>query len=170
MTHDKAASDFRIRDYRPVDAVPLAKLFYDCVHRVNSRDYSAEQLEAWAPKEANLDAWRTRFNNRIAIVPESDAKFAGFADMTPTGHLDRLFVSADHQRLGVGRMLVDELKLRASELGIAEMSTDASITARPFFADQGFMVVCEQMVSCRGQSLTNYKMRYQIEIKTDSSS
>ncbi|WP_146601720.1 GNAT family N-acetyltransferase [Novipirellula aureliae] len=168
MTPRKASSTYRIRHYRPADAVPLAELFCDCVHRVNWRDYSTEQLQAWAPAEIDLDAWQKRFNDRIAIVVESGTEIAGFADMTLAGHLDRLFVSADHQRRGVGKTLVDELKLRASNLGIAEITTEASITAKPFFAAQGFTVVREQSVLCRGQYLTNYRMRSQVEIKINS--
>ncbi|TWT84577.1 putative N-acetyltransferase YafP [Planctomycetes bacterium CA13] len=151
---------YQIRLYRTDDADALLSLFRDTVFRVNCRDYTPQQLEAWAPAEVSLDAWRERFNNRVAIVIETDAEIAGFADMTLAGHLDRLFVSADHQRRGVGKMLVDELKIRASELGIADISTDASITARPFFVAQGFTVVRQQSVLCREQQLMNFKMQF----------
>ena len=37
-----------IRPYRSSDCPALAELFYQTVHAVNARDYSPEQLDAWA--------------------------------------------------------------------------------------------------------------------------
>ena len=37
-----------IRKYKSTDCKYLAQLFYDTVHSVNSKDYSKEQLNAWA--------------------------------------------------------------------------------------------------------------------------
>lgn len=37
-----------LRAYQPSDLEELAALFYDTVHRVNARDYTPQQLDAWA--------------------------------------------------------------------------------------------------------------------------
>ena len=47
----------------------------------------------------------------------------------------------------------------ARELGAAELSTHASLTARPFFEAHGFVVVVEQHPVLRGVALTNFVMR-----------
>ena len=83
----------------------------------------------------------------------------GFVDMTPSGHLDRLFVSADYQRKGIGRHLVEAVFESANSLSLKSITTEASITAKPFFLSQGFVVVKEQAVACRGEFLTNFKMQ-----------
>ena len=41
--------NIHIRNYASEDCLILARLFYDTVHTVNARDYTPEQLEAWAP-------------------------------------------------------------------------------------------------------------------------
>ena len=46
-----------------------------------------------------------------------------------------------------------------SELGAVELSTHASLTARPFFEAHGFAVVVEQHPVLRGVALTNFVMR-----------
>ena len=45
-----------LRAYRPGDCREMAALFYDTVHTVNARDYTPEQLDAWAGGPVDLDA------------------------------------------------------------------------------------------------------------------
>jgi putative acetyltransferase len=142
-------------------------LFRDCVRRVNSRDYTQEQIEAWTSRTVDLEAWRSRFDDRFAYVVNEDDGIVGFADMTRDGHLDRLFVSADHQGRGLARQLVEKLVNDAADNSIGEITTDSSITAKPFFQRMGFIVVAEQSVDCRGVQLTNYRMRRAIKRGVD---
>jgi putative acetyltransferase len=44
-----------IREYKADDCPLLAQLFYDTVHTVNAKDYTKEQLDAWATDNVNLD-------------------------------------------------------------------------------------------------------------------
>ncbi len=133
----------RLRNFQASDGVPLLELFRDTVHRVNCRDYTPSQLAAWAPKDYPSDAWCERFEGRIAYVAELDAAPVGFVDMTPSGHLDRLFVSADYQRKVIGRHLVEAIIESANALNLKTITTEASITAKPFLLSQGFVVVKE---------------------------
>lgn len=87
--------------------------------------------------------------------------------MTREGHLDRLFVSADHQGRGIARGLVRRLLKDAIDHSIEEITTDASITAKPFFERMGFSVVREQSVECRGVWLTNYRMRRAVQAEAN---
>jgi putative acetyltransferase len=50
-------TDVVIRDYRSSDATAIVKLFYETVHLVNWRDYSPEQIEAWAPEIPDPEKW-----------------------------------------------------------------------------------------------------------------
>ena len=47
-----------IRKYKPSDCRRLMELFYDTVHSVNAGDYTAEQLDAWAPKNMDGEQWK----------------------------------------------------------------------------------------------------------------
>ena len=38
----------RIRSYHSDDCQAILSLFYETVHRINRRDYTQEQIEAWA--------------------------------------------------------------------------------------------------------------------------
>ena len=138
----------------------MMSLVRDTVHRVNCRDYTPEQISAWAPADLPLEPWAKRFEGNIAYVAHDNDIIAGFADMTPSGHLDRLYVWVDYQRQGVASQLLRAILRSAHQLGLQEVTTDASITAKPFLLAASFVVVQEQSVLCRSQRMTNFKMRY----------
>ena len=89
-----------LRSYSPTDSEACLRLFRETVRKVNVNDYNPNQIDAWASDEIDLQEWGNRFLNRFAYVAVLDDDLVGFADMTEGGYLDRLFVSADHQRKG----------------------------------------------------------------------
>ena len=145
-----------LRDYCKTDCTELVRLFYDTVHTVNAKDYSREQLDAWATGEVNLEAWNKSLQAHNTVVAEMDGQIVGFGDMDETGYLDRLYVHKDYQRRGVATAICDALEQNTKA---AEFTTHASITARPFFEKRGYTVVKVQQVERRGILLTNFVMK-----------
>lgn len=145
-----------IRRYEPSDCRRMAELFYDTVHTVNAQDYTAEQLDAWATGEIDLDAWNRSFLAHFSVVAEEDGTVVGFGDIDETGYLDRLYVDKDYQRRGVASSICERLE---QAVVADDIYTHASITARPFFESRGYCVVKEQQAERGGVLLTNYRMR-----------
>lgn len=144
-----------IRKYSSSDCAALAELFYDTVHSVNARDYTEEQLNAWADGRVDLRQWDSSLSRHFSLVAEEDGLITGFGDIDESGYLDRLYVHKDYQRRGVASALCDRLE-RA--FPVEKISTHASITARPFFLSRGYEVIKEQQVRRAGVLLTNYVM------------
>lgn len=149
---------FTLRAFKPDDATALLDLFRDTIRRVNSRDYALDQIRAWASEDIDPAHWASRFGGRFVAVAEESGCPVGFAELENNGHIDRVYVSADRQRKGVGRMLLAAMVGEARQLGITRLFTEASITARPFFEAHGFVVLAPQLVSCRGAEFINYRM------------
>lgn len=151
-----------LRPYRPSDLDALERLFYETILSVNAADYSAQQLDAWAPGKIDRARWdaglREHFT-RIAVIGE---QIVGFGDLDADGYLDRLYVHRDFLRHGIARAICDALEAHACALGVPEVTTHASITARPFFEKRGYRVVREQQVERAGILLTNYVMTYRL--------
>ena len=145
-----------LRKYTKTDCTELAELFYDTVHTVNAKDYTLEQLDAWATGRVNLEAWNESFQAHHTVAAEMDGKIVGFGDMDEAGYLDRLYVHKDYQRRGVATAICNALEQNSNA---AEFTTHASITARPFFEKRGYTVVREQQLERRGELLTNFVMR-----------
>lgn len=143
-----------LRAYRPEDCESMAGLFYDTVHTVNARDYSEDQLNAWATGQVDLEGWDASFRSHLTLVAEIGGKLAGFGDITGDGYLDRLYVHKDCQGQGVATALCDALEGKVE----GSIRTHASITARPFFEHRGYVVTKEQQVERQGIKLTNFVM------------
>lgn len=133
----------------------MAKLFYDTVHEVNIRDYTAEQFNAWADGNVDRSAWDKSFTEHYTVVAEESGVIVGFGDITEGGYLDRLYVHKDYQRKGIATAICDALE---SYPDTDELTVHASITAKPFFISRGYSVVKEQEVVRRGVVLTNFVM------------
>lgn len=147
-----------IRPYVPDDLDGVIALFHASVRCVAIRDYTEDQVKAWAPDEADRERWASRRASRPTWVAEIDGALAGFTDLEPDGHLDMMYVHPDHQGRGVAGALLRQVETEAARLGLARLFTEASITARPFFERKGFRVIAPQTVRVRGQDLVNYRM------------
>ena len=143
-----------IRKYQSSDCKELTELFYNTVHTVNAGDYTKEQLDVWAPEQADLEKWDQSLRANYSVVAVENEKNAGFGDIDKAGYLDRLFVHADCQRKGIGAAICNQLE-QAVE---GTITVHASITARPFFEKRGYEAVREQQVVRQGIYLTNYVM------------
>jgi putative acetyltransferase len=139
----------------------MVTLFYETVHSVNKKDYTREQLDAWAPKEEEalkLNTWKDSLSRNLTYVAEIKGEIVGFSDMTQEGYLDRLFIHKDFQRQGIAAALVNTLEVEARRLGLIEIETEASITAKPFFERVGYRVVQPQVIQRKGVQLINFRM------------
>jgi putative acetyltransferase len=153
-----ASASFRVRDFVGVDIDSVLDLFRDSVRNVARKDYSEEQVLAWAPDELDRQACASKCASRQTFVAELDGTLAGFGDLESDGHLDMMFVHSRFQRRGVASMLLEQIESSARRLHIARLYTGASITAKPFFEHRWFQMIAPQLVHKRGQELINYRM------------
>ncbi len=148
----------QIRQFEPQDAEQIARLFHETVRQVNIRDYSSEQVQAWAPDHLYFRNWAAVCANRFTYVADERGMIVGFGELETNGHIDCFYCHKDYQRCGVGRQIYQAIAAKALELNLDCLFVEASITAKPFFERMGFSVVKAQQVNCRGQVLINYQM------------
>ena len=144
-----------LREYKSSDCNCLTELFYQTVHCINAKDYTEEQLNAWATGKVNKQEWDSSFRKHKTIVAVEGTEIVGFGDIDSSGYLDRLYVHKDRQKQGIASAICDELE---SSVGNIRITTHASITAKPFFESRGYQVIKEQQVERQGVFLTNYVM------------
>lgn len=149
-THPVDRPSRSIRPWRPTDLEAIAELYYNTVRHVNARDYSARQIEAWAPEVESIAYWRKRFETREAYVAVEDGEVAGFAELGGHGHVDCLYVHHHRQGRGIGRALLQHLELHARGHSVPQLHTEVSVTAKPFFERMGFQLERERRRRYRG--------------------
>lgn len=148
------------------DAEAMARLFYETVHTINVRDYTPEQVQAWAPAPRTGEEMRRRQQDKRVWVAEDGARLIGFIELDADGHIDCMYCHKDYQGRGVGSQLLSELESHAAQAGLTRLYVEASITARPFFERRGFHLIREQQVERQSVRLTNFVMERSLERST----
>ncbi len=145
-----------LRPYRSDDLDAVIAVFLESVQKVAAKDYSPDQIKAWA--QVDPDKWAARLLARMAWVVTVEQQIVGFSELEADGHLDTLFVHPGYQGRGVATALLDIVEAAARGQGVLRLFTEASITAYPFFERRGFRLINPQIVEVRGQMLQNFRM------------
>jgi putative acetyltransferase len=133
----------------------LFNIFTSAIRDICIKDYSQEQINAWLPSEYRSQEWKKRLEGINPYIAMLDENIAGYADIQEDGYIDHFFVGAKYQSQGIGKALMNSL------LGNTKSEraySHVSITAKPFFEKNGFVVVKENTAVIRGVELRNFVM------------
>ena len=159
MNFGRAMNRVTIRPLRIEDADDAARIFFEAVHIGTREHYSEDQRRAWGGEAPDPERVRRKLDGMIGFVAEVEGQVQGFMTIDAAGYIDLAFVSPGFSRQGIGHRLYRAVEEKARALGASELTTEASLAARPFFERQGWSLVEEQSLLVRGVSLANFKMR-----------
>lgn len=148
-----------IRAFRVGDEPDLHRVFFSAIHGIAIKDYTPEQVSAWAPESVDAALWADRMRGIAPFVVEHDGKLIAYADIQSSGYIDHFFVSALFARKRVGSKLMRRLHDEAAVKGIHVLTSHVSRTAQPFFKHWGFSIVGERQPVVRGVVIPNAVMR-----------
>ncbi|ENG7469361.1 GNAT family N-acetyltransferase [Vibrio parahaemolyticus] len=148
----------KIRQYIEADAQALWDIHYHTIRNINIRDYTQDQVEAWAPDRFDLAVWKKRMKGLSPFVAELDGVIVGYTDLQVNGLIDHFFCHHNYQGQGVGKALMNHVLDIGKAQGINRFFSEVSITAKPFYERFGFEVAKAQEVEIRGQILRNFVM------------
>ncbi|WP_349945985.1 GNAT family N-acetyltransferase, partial [Bacteroides cellulosilyticus] len=155
-------ANFIIRAALQSDAVELKNLFQNTVLAINRRDYSQAEVEDWASCGDDLSNIENMIKTHYFIVAvNQQSEIVGFSSITSQGYLHSMFVHKDFQGEGIATMLLNEIEQYAITNGIMRITSEVSLTARPFFEKKGYIVEEEQKRKANQLSLTNFWMAKQ---------
>lgn len=130
--------EIKIRTATERDAETISILYSETVRKINSKDYSEEQIKVWSGGSGNLDHWKRHIGEQYFIVAETDNVIVGFSSITPEGYLDFMYVHKNFQRAGVAKKLLEEIERKAAEQKNSEVYSHVSKTAKGFFEKFGY--------------------------------
>ena len=156
-----AKSTPALRPMLPSDLPALVVIFRDSIEQLAIDDYDEDQVEAWASRADDAD-FAERLRDGLTLVATFEGELAGFATLRGRDEIDMLYVSPDCARRRVATTLCDALEKLAAARGAAQLVTEASDTARPFFAQRGYEAQMRNTQEVAGQWLGNTTMKKQL--------
>ena len=156
-------TDFTIRQAQQSDAVALKELFQNTVLVINRRDYSQAEVEDWASCGNNLSNIKERIETHYFVVAvNQQSQIVGFSSITPQGYLHSMFVHKDFQGEGIATMLLEEIERYAITAGITRITSEVSLTERPFSEKKGNVVEKEQQRKADQLYINNFLMAKEV--------
>ena len=147
-------TDFTIRIAQQSDALELMSLFQETVLHINKRDYS--EAESCGNDLSHIkDMIKTHY---FIVATNQQSQIVGFSSITHQGYLHSMFVHKDFQGKGIATILLNEIERYATATGIMRITSEVSLTARPFFEKRGYIVEVEQKRKANQLYLTNFWM------------
>ena len=117
----------------------VIKLIYDSVHTVCKKDYSKEELDAWAPASFDFIKFQKALSDCINLVMIERNIIIGFISMEKNGYINRLYTHKMFLNQGVASSLLKKAEEWAKSHDVYELSLDSSKTAKDFYKKKGFL-------------------------------
>ncbi len=145
---------------REGDAEAMAGVYRRSVRALGARDYTPEQVDAWASRGPDAARFRQKIGDGrqgwVAIDPESH--ICGFVDLEADGHVDFLYVDPEQAGQGVAGRLLAQVEQAARSAGLTRLYVEASETARPVFERHGYSANKRREFQIGDVAIHNYAM------------
>ncbi len=140
------------------DLPAMKALYRDTILTVCRKDYTEDQVKIWSSSANKEERWLDMAVNQFVLLAEIDETLVGFGTLRDHNYIDFFYVHKDFQGMGIAGEILNRLLQEAISHGEKLLSSDISITAKPFFRKNGFRVVATQENVRQDQVLINYKM------------
>lgn len=145
------------------DLNEMQQLYTNTIQSVCKNDYNSAQIEAWISGVKNTERWTQVIETQFVLLAIIQDQIVGFGTLKNGNYIDFFYIHKDFQRRGIANKLLTELELEAKNQHTKIITSDISITAKPFFEKKGFVVKTEQRNIRLGVELINYKMEKQLK-------
>lgn len=136
----------------------LQQLYCQTIEHTCKQDYDEAQRTAWQQGIRNEQRWIDAIENQYFLVAEIGRDIAGFGSLLDSSYIDFMYTSNLHLRKGVAGAIYNLLEAEALKNGAARLTSDVSLTARPFFEKQRFTIIKTNLNLVRGIEISNYRM------------
>lgn len=141
------------------DLKEMQELSIETIKSVCQKDYNPKQIEVWISGVKNTERWIDVINTQFVLLAIIENKIVGYGTLKDGNYIDFFYVHKDFQRQGIADKILSELEIEAKKSNSKIITSDISITAKPFFEKKGFIVIKEQRIEKLGVELINYKMQ-----------
>ena len=144
------------------DLDEMQQLYIETIQSVCKNDYNTAQIKAWISGVENKERWLEVIETQFVLLILIENQIAGFGTLKDGNYIDFFYIHKNFQRQGIADKLLTELELEAKKQHSKIITSDISITAKPFFEKKGFIAKAEQKNIRHNEILINYKMEKEL--------
>ncbi|WP_125722213.1 GNAT family N-acetyltransferase [Flavobacterium ustbae] len=144
------------------DLEEMQQLYLQTIQSVCKNDYNEEQRNVWSSSVNNKERWIDVIQNQFVLLAIIENQIAGFGTLKDGNYIDFFYIHKDFQRQGIADKILAELELEARKHNSKILTSDISITAKPFFEKKGFVAKAKQKNIRENVELINYKMEKEL--------
>jgi putative acetyltransferase len=148
-----------LRAFRNDDLPDVIAVFRDAIYNIASSDYDADQVRVWAKHLEAVEEVSTHLGQGMSVIAEDDLGVVAFGQLHPADHINYIYCRQRGRGKGYAARILNHLEAEAARLGVRVLHTEASLTARRFFAKHGYTMVGDELVVRRGIKLSRFKMQ-----------
>jgi putative acetyltransferase len=153
-----------VRRYQAEDHDTVWLMRRHSILSITTKDYSPQQLQAWASDDAeSLHAFTQSIEQSYAVLAQMEGQIVGLASVfLEQGYIDQLYVHTAFQRRGIASALLSVIEYEIQQKHVPQVMVESSFVAKPFFEKHGYIIVTQQNQQLHGQSLGSYIMTKQL--------
>ncbi|RYJ37178.1 GCN5-related N-acetyltransferase [Flavobacterium anhuiense] len=140
----------------------MQQLYIETIQIVCKNDYDSTQIKAWISGVKNTERWIEVIEKQFVLLAIIENKIVGFGTLKDGNYIDFFYIHKDFQRQGIADKILKELEMEAKKHNSTIITSDISITAKPFFEKKGFVVNAEQKNIRLGIELINFNMEKEL--------
>jgi GNAT superfamily N-acetyltransferase len=154
--------DISTRKFRPSDLGAVKDLICNTIDVCYSATYPKEAIKFFKVYHCEENILEGAEEGH-AIVLEQDDRIVGTGTIVD-GHIVRVFIEPEYQKLGFGKLIMRKLEAKASSQGISVVNLDASLPSKKFYDSSGYITLEETFLEVEnGKRLDYYKMEKPLE-------
>lgn len=131
-----------IRRARHSDASDIITAHVRSIREICSKDYTSEQIEAWAGRYSNTGHWCDSMDRDYVWVIEHENKIQGFGHLALMdeflGEVMGLYFTPELKGKGMGKKIFHIILEEAKSHALREVQLLSTLTARTFYERFGF--------------------------------
>src|SRR4030095_13228380 len=116
-----------IRRYKRGEEQAVWDVYFAATRESIARDYHAELIDRWAPRDPDMGQWSDRLAQKNPFVALVDQQIVGMAEIEADGFIDYFYVHPKWQGRGIGKALLATLEAEMAKLGVGLIFADVSI-------------------------------------------